>query len=131
MVGGAQLLCFAVPSDTVQWVVSELLRHGRVRRAWLGIAARTVALARRTALHHGITTATIVTVDEVTPGSPAQLSGIQPVDRVFAIDGEPVADVDGLHRQLGGGRIGRKTSLSLLRGIQRVTLDVVPSAQTE
>ena len=55
IIAGAQSLCFAVPSDTARWVASELLRHGRVRRAWLGIAAQTVPLPRRIALHHGST----------------------------------------------------------------------------
>ena len=50
LIAGAQALCFAVPSDTARWVVSELLRHGRVRRAWLGIAAQTVAMPRRSVM---------------------------------------------------------------------------------
>ncbi len=126
MIGSAQLLCFAVPADTVRWVASELLRHGRVRRAWLGIAAQTLPLPRRTALHHGISTRTIVSVDEVEPGSPADRAGILPGDRLIAIDGEALADVDAVHRRLGGQYIGQATTLELLRGTRRMSAQIVP-----
>jgi S1-C subfamily serine protease len=126
MVGGAQLLSFAVPSDTLRWVASEILHRGEVRRAWLGIAAQTVPLPRRTALHHGIDARTVVGVDEVTRGSPADAAGLQPGDRLFSIDGDPIADVDALHRRLGGERIGRRTRVELLRGMRRTAVEVVP-----
>jgi S1-C subfamily serine protease len=128
MIGGAQSLCFAVPSDTLRWVAGELLRQGAVRRAWLGIAAQTVPLPRRTALHHGIAVRTVVGVDEVTRGGPADRAGVLPGDRIFGIDGEPIPDVDALHRRLGGDRIGRRTRVELLRGPRRATVDVVPAA---
>jgi len=128
MIGGAQSLCFAVPSDTLRWVAGEILRQGAVRRAWLGIAAQTVPLPRRTALHHGIGVRTVVGVDEVTRDGPADRAGVQPGDRIFGIDGEPIADVDALHRRLGGDRIGRPTLLEVLRGTRRTVLDVVPVA---
>jgi S1-C subfamily serine protease len=128
MIGGAQSLCFAVPSDTLRWVAGEILHQGAVRRAWLGIAAQTVPLPRRTALHHGIAARTVVGVDEVTRGGPADAAGLQAGDRIFGIDGEAVADVDALHRRLGGERIGRRTRVELLRGTRRTAVDVVPAA---
>jgi S1-C subfamily serine protease len=128
MIGGAQLLCFAVPSDTVRWVAGEILHHGEVRRAWLGVAAQTVPLARRTALHLDIAASTVIGVDEVTPGGPADLAGLRSGDRLYAIDGEAVGDVDALHRLLGGARIGQPTRIDLLRGVRKMTVDVVPAA---
>ena len=128
MIGGAQSLCFAVPSDTLRWVAGEILRQGEVRRAWLGIAAQTMPLPRRTALHHGIAARTVVGIDEVTRGGPADRAGLLAGDRVFGIDGEPIADVDALHRRLGGDRIGRRTRVELLRGMRRMAVDVVPAA---
>jgi S1-C subfamily serine protease len=129
IVAGAQCLSFAVPSDTVRWVASELLRHGRVRRAWLGVAAQTVPLARRTVLHHGLMTASAVGVDEVTPGGPAAQAGVQAGDRIVGVDATPTEDVDALHRVLGGERIGRAVRLDLLRGTRRMALDLVPGAR--
>src|SRR6185369_10134844 len=121
-------LCFAVPSDTLRWVAGEILSRGEVRRAWLGIAAQTVPLPRRTALFHGIDSPTVIGVDEVTHGSPAEAAGLLPGDRLFSIDGDVIADVDALHRRLGGERIGRRTRVELLRGTRRTAVEVVPVA---
>jgi len=127
IIAGAQLLCFAVPSDTARWVVSELLRHGRVRRAWLGIVARSVPLPRRTMRHHQLDAPGAAGVDEVLADGPAARAGLKAGDRVVAVDGMPIKDVDTLHRALGGERIGRRVRVDLLRGADKLTLDLVPS----
>lgn len=129
IIAGAQSLCFSIPADTARWVVSELLRHGRVRRAWLGVQAQTVALPRRTVLHHGLPSASAVGVDEVLAASPAARAGVQPGDRIVAVDEQPTKDVDTLNRVLGGERIGRRVMVELLRGARRLALELVPSAR--
>jgi len=129
IVAGAQSLCFAVPSDTARWVVSELMRHGHVRRAWLGIAAQTVPVPRRSVLHHGLEVASAVGVDEVLADGPAERAGVRAGDRIVRVDRLPTQDVDTLHRLLGGERIGRSVNVELLRGAQKMTLDLVPAAR--
>lgn len=129
IVAGAQALCFAVPAHTARWVVSELLQHGHVRRAWLGVAARTVSLARRVARHHGLSNESAILVDEVAPDGPASGAGLRPGDRIVAVDGLEVGDVDTLHRQLGRERIGRATRVDVLRGTERRALELVPQAR--
>jgi len=127
IIAGAMSLCFAVPADTARWVLAELLRHGRVRRAWLGIAAETVPLPRRTVLHHGLAQASAVAVSEVLAGGPAAVAGLADGDRIVAIDEVATHDVDGLHRVLGGERIGRRVQVQLLRGARKLALDLVPA----
>lgn len=127
MLAGAQALCFAVPAATARWVLAELLRHGRVRRAWLGIAAQTVAMPRRSVLHHGLSRASAVAVDEVVAAGPAERAGLREGDRIVGVDDLPVGDVDALHRMLGGERIGRAVRLDLLRGARRLALEIVPA----
>jgi S1-C subfamily serine protease len=126
IIAGAQSLCFSVPADTARWVVSELLRHGRVRRAWLGLAAQTVPLPRRTVLHHVLGADGAVSVTEVLTGGPAGRAGLRTGDRILAVDDTSTPDVDTLHRVLGGDRIGRPVRMDLLRGAQRLALEVVP-----
>ena len=126
IIAGAQSLCFSVPADTARWVVSELLCHGHVRRAWLGIAAQTVPVPRRSVLHHGLDAASAVGVDEVMADGPAQRAGVRPGDRIVGVDQLPTPDVDTLHRVLGGERVGRRVRMDLLRGVHRLALDVVP-----
>ena len=129
IIAGAQSLCFSVPSDTARWVVSELLRHGRVRRAWLGIAAQTVPLPRRSMLHHGLDAASAVGVDEVLADGPAQRAGLRAGDRIVRVDRLPTQDVDTLHRLLGGERIGHVVQVELLRGPHKLALDLVPKTR--
>ncbi|HSW03328.1 S1C family serine protease [Aquabacterium sp.] len=129
ILAGAQSLCFAVPSDTARWVVSELLRHGRVRRARLGIAVQTVPLPRRSALHHGLTLTSAVSIDEIVNDGPADRAGLRAGDRIVRIDAAPTPDVDTLNRVLGGECIGRRVSVELLRGPHKMSLDLVPAAR--
>lgn len=126
IIGGAMSLCFAVPAGTAAWVLGELLRHGRVRRAWLGLAVSTQPLARRVALHHALAQASCVAVDSVLPEGPAARAGLAAGDRIVAVDGTPVPDADALHRVLGAERVGRPVRLDLLRGTQRLVLELVP-----
>ncbi len=130
IIAGAQSLCFSVPSDTARWVVSELLRHGRVRRAWLGIAAQSVPLPRRTMLHHGLEVPGAVGVDEVLPDGPAERAGVKAGDRLVTVDGVPVKDVDTLYRLLGGERIGRAVRIELLRSVHKLALELVPAVRS-
>jgi S1-C subfamily serine protease len=129
IIAGAQALCFAVPSDTARWVVSELLRHGRVRRAFLGISAETVALPRRTVLHHGLPAASAVVVNQVLAAGPAQRAGLAVGDRIVRVDEAATPDVDALHRVLGGERVGRAVQVELLRGAHKLALAMVPAAR--
>jgi len=103
------------------------LRHGRVRRAWLGIGARSVPLPRRTMLHHRLDAAGAVSVDEVLADGPAVRAGLKAGDRIVGVDGVPIHDVDTLHRMLGGEHIGRSVRVDLLRGADKLALDLVPS----
>ena len=129
MMDGAQALCFDMPSDMARWVLSEILVHGRVRRAWLGIAAQTVRLPQRLALHHALQAQSAVSIDEVIAGGPAQQAGLQDGDRIVAVDARATRDVDTLHRVLGGEHIGRTVSVSLLRGARRLQVNLVPGAR--
>ncbi len=129
IVAGAQALCFAVPSDTARWVLSEVLRHGRVRRAWLGIAAETVPVPRRTVLHHGLARGSAVSVNEVLKDGPAERAGLRNGDRIVRVDEEAAPDVDTLHRLLGGERVGRPVRVELLRGAHKLALQLVPAAR--
>jgi S1-C subfamily serine protease len=125
VITGAQGLCFAVSSNTAVFVIGEIIRHGRVRRAHLGVAAQTVPIPRRIALATG-TGATAVRVDDVMPGGPADIGGLRATDIIVAIDGQPVAGSDDLIRLLDSGRIGRATEVRVLRAGRIMELSVTP-----
>src|SRR5262245_25467406 len=114
MIIGAQGLCFAVASTTASFVVSEIVRHGRVRRARIGIAAQTVTLPRRIALALGAGPRA-VRITAIEPGGPAASAGLQVSDLLLSLDGVAVSGTDDLIRLLDAERIGRRMLVSFLR----------------
>lgn len=114
VIRGAQGIAFAVASNTANFVISEILRFGRVRRAYIGVAADTVALPRHIAVRAHTNAESAVRIRRIEPGGPAELAGLQEGDIILAIDGQPVFGVDDLVRLLNGDRIGRSTDLLVL-----------------
>jgi S1-C subfamily serine protease len=113
-IAGAQNLCFAVSGNTALFVVGEMIAHGRVRRAHLGIAAQTVPLPRRLALALNLGPRA-VRVGEVAPGGPAERGEVKVGDIVIALGGRPIAGADDLIRALDSNAIGRVLDLTLIR----------------
>jgi S1-C subfamily serine protease len=122
----AQGIGFAIPSDTAKWVVSQLLLHGHVRRGYLGIAARQRPVSRRLLRFHGLKGDFGVEVASVATGSPAERGGVKTGDLIVAIGGEAVASVDDIHRFLSEGLIGQPVNLSVVRGKERLEVQVTP-----
>jgi S1-C subfamily serine protease len=130
VIRGAQGIAFAVASNTANFVISEIIRFGKVRRAFIGVSADTVALPRRTALISGLATAAAVRLRKVDAGGPADLAGLREGDVIAAIDGQPVTGVDDLVRLLDASRIGRATVCKVLRRTGSAELTIVPAART-
>lgn len=128
MITGAQNLCFAVASSTASFVVGEILAHGRVRRASLGIAAQTVPVPRRIALALGITERA-VRVGSIVQDSPAASGGLLAGDLLIRLDAEPVTCAEDLVRLLDATRIRRRCGVRVLRNGRLVDLDLVPEEQ--
>jgi S1-C subfamily serine protease len=112
---GAQGICFAVASNTASFVLGELVRHGRVRRAFIGISAQQTPVPRRLQLAAGLDQGSAAMVSAVEPGSPGAEAGLLSGDMIVALDGVPVTGVDDLIRALTGGRIGRPVEIEVLR----------------
>ncbi len=124
---GAQGICFSVASNTAQHVLTQILQHGRVRRARLGIAGDQVHLPQRIKAQTGLQQDAAVRVVEVQPGSPAHSGGIAPGDVIVGVDKEVVTGIDDIARVLDGTRIDKRVSIRILREGRPRTLDVVPT----
>jgi S1-C subfamily serine protease len=125
---GAQGICFSVASNTAQHVLTQVLQHGRVRRAKLGIAGDQVQLPQRLRVKAGLTQEAGVRVVEVQPGSPADTGGLQPSDVILGVDGEVVTGIDDIARLLDGTKIGQRVSVRVLRDASAIkTVVVVPA----
>jgi len=127
IIASAQGICFAIGIDTVQQVVVELLRHGRVRRASLGIGAQTVPVPQRLRRHFELSQHHATRVLQVLPEGPGARGGMQPGDLLVGLEGQPLEGVDDLHRTLIGARIGQPVTLDVIRRGRRVQLEVTPA----
>jgi S1-C subfamily serine protease len=126
----AQGLSFAIPIDTATWVIGELLTHGRVRRAWLGLVAQTRPLDRSLGRRLGISGTHVVEIVAVEPGGPAAATGLRGKDWILAVDGQSTPTVDELHRRLATTTIGVPVSVAVLRGRDRMEIPVTPLEAT-
>ena len=116
IIRGAQSICFAVAIDTASWVIPQLLRHGRVRRGYLGVGGQSTRLDRRVVLHHALGQSHGVRIVSVDPRSPAALAGLREGDTMLGIDGAVIESVDALHQALDESRILKDCAIKFLRG---------------
>ncbi len=126
MIYMAQGISFAVPVNTAKWVVSELVTHSKVRRAYLGIAGQPRPIVRRIQRQFQLTAATAVDVVTVERHGPAHRAGLREGDLIIAVNGEGVTNVDDIHRVLAGLPTGSPLNLSILREGERQELQVIP-----
>jgi S1-C subfamily serine protease len=122
----AQGICFATAIDTVKWVAMQLLRDGRVRRSYLGLAGANQPIGRRIARHFALANASGVRVESVERGAPAAGAALQPGDVIVALKGQPVNGIDDLHRALTADLIGVPVEISVLRRTELLNLRVTP-----
>jgi S1-C subfamily serine protease len=122
----AQGICFAIGINTAKFVASRLLRDGRIKRSYIGVAAQTVPLHRRVVRFYDLPRESGVVVLSVEPGSPSQAASLREGDVIIALEGQPVAGVDDLHRLLTELRVGIRSEITVLRGTEKLGLHVVP-----
>lgn len=127
IIHGAQGLSFSVPIDTAQWVIGELMREGRVRRSYIGIAGQNRPIDRRLTRALSLDQESGIEVKSVEPGSPS--AGVLAAgDVIVALDGAKVTSIDDVHRRLSAWPAGKQLPLSILRGNKLVDAAVRPTA---
>lgn len=126
VIAGAQGICFAVSSNTASHVLTEILRHGRVRRAFIGIGAQTLPISRRMARSLGIDSGLAAMVTAVEPDGPAAKGGLRERDIILGLDSVPVTGADDLIRLLSGERIGRTTEIAIVSAGRLRSVSVTP-----
>jgi S1-C subfamily serine protease len=123
---GAQGICFAVASNTAHFVAGEIARHGRVRRAYIGVGAATTPIPRRIALRLGLDQRSGARLLSVDQSGPAAHAGLLTGDLIVALDDKPVTSVADLMRLLDADKIARTVSVDLLRRSERLRLWIGP-----
>src|SRR4051812_25552510 len=126
VIAGAQGICFAVASNTAQFVLSEIIRHGYVRRAYIGVSGQTAPIPRRHAVVAGVDNAMGALLAQIEADSPAAKAGLLPGDVVIKLDGVDINGVDDLIRALDRDRIDRTLAMDVLRMGRLRAIDIHP-----
>jgi len=126
IIAGAQGICFSISSNTAEFVAARLIREGRVRRCFIGVAGQNIVLPRRLSRFHGLDQGSAVLVQSTGPAGPASKAGVLSGDIIIAADGVAVYDIDDLHRLMTEERVGRTIPLAVLRQGQKIDLSVTP-----
>ena len=126
MIRPAQGLCFAIGINTARFVASRLIRDGRIRRAYIGIAGQNVDVPRALARANQLAIGSAVRVASIERDSPAARAGLEQGDIVYAMGDAAVAGIDDLHRILNEERINAPVDVALIRRGQRRTMSLIP-----
>jgi S1-C subfamily serine protease len=126
VISGAQGLCFAIAANTVSFVVGRLIRDGRIRRSYLGVAGQNVPIARQIVRFYDLHVSSGIRVASIEPNSPSVHSDLRQGDLIVAFAGQAVDGIDRLHRLLTEERAGMPTPLTVIRGTEKLEIHVTP-----
>jgi S1-C subfamily serine protease len=115
MIFMAQGISFAIPVNTAKWVVGELVKHGRVRRAYLGISAMVRPLTGSQQSRLKFDLPTVVQIISVEPSGPADRAGLREGDIVISLDGQKISTIDEIHQLLSKKPPSTSVHVTILR----------------
>lgn len=129
MILPAQGICFATSIDTAKFVAGRLIRDGRVSRSYIGVAGQNVPLPRRLVRYYQLEVDSgvlVISQDEDSSVNPATRAGLLAGDVIVGFDGRPIRGIDDLHKLLTDERIGKRMEIVVIRGTQKLSLEIVP-----
>ena len=122
----AQGICFAIASNTAEFVAAWLIKDGHIRRSWIGVIGQNVPIHRRVVRFHRLAADYGVLVAGIEPGSPASRAGLREGDVIVGFADEPVSGIDELHRHLVARAIGVPSQITVVRHTEKLDLVITP-----
>jgi S1-C subfamily serine protease len=127
MIRPAQGICFAIGSNTARLVAGWLIRDGKIRRSYIGVAGQNVPLHRRVVRFYDLPLETGVLAVSVEKNSPAERARLREGDVIIAFNGRPIGSVHDLHKVLVGEQIGVSASLTVIRHTEKLEVPILPA----
>src|SRR6266567_2493413 len=122
----AQGICFAIAINTAKFVAGRLIKDGKIRRGYIGVAGQNAPLHRMLVRGHHLQVSSGVFVAGIEPDSPAARAGLREGDLIVAFNDQAIAHVDALHRALTDYEPGVRANLTVLRGTEKIVLSIGP-----
>ncbi|HEU0208148.1 MAG TPA: trypsin-like peptidase domain-containing protein [Candidatus Udaeobacter sp.] len=127
MIRPAQGICFAIASNTAKFVAGWLIKEGKIRRSYIGVAGQNAPIHRRIVRFYGLSLDTAVLVVSVEKNSPAELAGLREGDLIVAFDRQSIGSVHDLHKVLVGDQIGVPAGVTIIRHTEKLELSILPA----
>ena len=127
MIRPAQGICFAIASNTAKLVAGWLIRDGKIRRSYIGVAGQNVPIHRRVVRFYSLPVESGVLVVSVEKDSPAARAGLREGDLIVAFDEKPVGSIHELHKMLLAEQIGRQSKIEIIRHTEKLALTITPA----
>jgi S1-C subfamily serine protease len=127
MIRPAQGICFAIASNTAKFVAAWLIRDGKIRRSYIGVAGQNVPIHRRVVRFYNLPLETGVLVVSIEKNSPATKTGLRQGDVIVAFNGEPIGSIHELHRRLMAEQIDVESRITIIRHTEKLELPIVPT----
>jgi S1-C subfamily serine protease len=127
MIRPAQGICFAIASNTAKFVAGWLIRDGRIRRSYIGVAGQNVPLHRRIVRFYNLPLETGVLVVSVEKSSPAEQAGLREGDVIIAFNEKPIGSIHELHKVLMGEQIGVQSQITIIRHTEKLAIAITPA----
>jgi len=122
----AQGLCFAIAINTAKFVAGRLIKDGKIRRGFIGIAGQNIKFHQRSVRFHDLKTNGGVLIISIEPNSAAQFAGIREGDIIIAFDDQPIGNIDELQKILTEKEIGIQSKITVIRYAEKIILDIIP-----
>ena len=127
MIRPAQGICFAIASNTAKFVAGWLIKEGKIRRSYIGVAGQNVPLHRRIVRFYNLPRETGVLVVSVAKSSPAEQAGLREGDVIVAFNEQSIGSIHELHKMLMGDQIDLIAKLLIIRHTEKLELSILPA----